>query len=140
MYIDENTIRSFNLKNTYEPETQDFPLSCPYRQMPPIPPFPHGFQGVPPGGPQGGPPSSAPNFTPQQPQAQQFGATPLAVDQGAIKPCLRRFIYIWPTRGRGFWAWLTFIGPRSVSGFRWTGNAWRYFGMDLREISSFQCF
>ena len=39
-------------------------------------------------GPQGGPPSSPPNFTPPQPQSQQFGATPLAIDQGAIRPCL----------------------------------------------------
>ncbi|APC39039.1 hypothetical protein [Clostridium estertheticum] len=141
MYIDEDAIKSFSLNNTYEQESQYFPLSCPYRQMNPFPPFP---QGGPQSGPQGGPssgrpPSSAPNFTPPEPKVQQFGATPL-IDQGAIRPCLRRFVYIWPKRGRGFWAWLTFVGPRSVSGFRWYRNTWRYFGMDLREISSFQCF
>jgi len=144
MYIDEDTINSFNLNNTYEQEAQDLPLACPYRQMNPFPPFPQGPQGGPqgrpPSGPSGRPPSSAPNFTPPEPKVQQFGATPLAIDQGAIRPCLRRFIYIWPRRGRGFWAWLTFVGPRSISGFRWDRNTWRYFGMDLREISSFQCF
>ena len=143
MYIDEDGIKIYTPTYTYELETEDLPLSCPYfRQMLPFPQG--GPPGRPPGGSQGGqsgrPPSSPPNFTPPEPKAQQFGATPLAIDQGAIRPCLFRLVYIWPRRGRGFWAWLTFVGPRSVSGFRWYRNTWRYFGMDLREISSFQCF
>jgi len=135
MYIDDDFI-GFYEPNYYEYETQDLPLACPYRQMVPPIPFQHGPQS----GPQGRPPASPPNFTPPEPKVQQFGATPLAVDQGAIRPCLFRMVYIWPKRGRGFWAWLTFVGPRSVSGFRWERNTWRYFGMDLRNISSFQCF
>jgi hypothetical protein len=132
MYIDDATIRFYNSIYNYELETQDFPLECPYRQMDDSTLFAQG--------PQGGPPSSPPNFTPSQPQSQQFGVTPLAIDQGAIRPCLYRFVYIWPRRGIGFWTWLTFVGPRSISGFRWTGSSWRFFGMDLRDISSFQCF
>ena len=87
-----------------------------------------------------GPSSAPPNFIPPEPQTQKFGATPLAVDPGAIRPCLYRFVYIWPRRGNGFWAWLTFVGPRSVAGFRFNRNRWRYFGMDLRDIRSFKCF
>jgi hypothetical protein len=87
-----------------------------------------------------GPSSAPPNFIPPQPKAQQFGATPLAVDPGAIRPCRNSFVYIWPRRGNGFWAWLTFVGPKSVAGFRFYRNRWSYFGMDLREISSFSCF
>lgn len=131
MYIDEDTIRFYNQTYNYELETQDLPLECPDRQMDRPTLYTQGSQG--------GPTSSPPNFTPPQPQSQQFGATPF-IDQGAIKPCLYRFVYIWPRRGRGFWAWLTFVGSRSISGFRWTGNSWRFFGMDLRDISSFQCF
>ena len=44
--------------NTYELETQDFPLTCPYRQMNPFHHFhkdPQGPQGH--QGPHGGPPS-----------------------------------------------------------------------------------
>lgn len=119
----------------YELETYDLPLCCPYRQMVPPPGFPQGPQG-----PQSGPTAPPPGFTPQEPQAQQFGAQTFSVDPGAIKPCLFRNIYIWPRRGNGFWAWLTFVGRRSVSGFRWQGNRWVYFGMDLRDIRSFQCF
>jgi hypothetical protein len=144
MYNDDDITSFYDPNYTYELETEDLPLMCPYRQVVPFPPFPQGpqgpqgFQG--PQGSKGGPSSAPPNFTPSQSQAHQFGPTPQAVDPGAIRPCTYRFVYIWPRRGRGFWAWLVFVGPRSVSGFRWTGNSWRYFGMDLRNIRSFQCF
>ncbi|MGH4117295.1 hypothetical protein [Clostridium sp.] len=137
MYIDEDTIRSYYSEYMYELENQDLPLDCPYRQMLPFPFLPIGTPG--PKTPQGGPPSGPPNYTPSLPKSQQFGATPKAVDPGAIRPCLYRFVYIWPRRGSGFWAWLTFVGPRSVAGFRFNRNTWSYFGMDLRDINSFQC-
>jgi hypothetical protein len=140
MYIDDDFSRFYDPNYLYELESQDLPLTCPYRQVTPFPSFPQGPQGF--QGPQGpqGPHGRPPNFTPSQSNAHQFGITPHAVDPGAIRPCIHRFVYIWPRRGRGFWAWLVFVGPRSVSGFRWSGNTWRYFGMDLRNISSFQCF
>lgn len=140
MYIDyfrdsdDEDICLYDEKEICELEVQDLPMECPYRQMF----FNTQFYRIP-QGPQGQPPSAPPNFTPEVQQAQQFGATPF-VDQGAIKPCVFRFVYIWPRRGDAFWAWLTFVGRRSVSGFRWTRNTWRYFGMDLREIRSFRCF
>lgn len=153
MFIDENFIRFYDPEYMDELETNDLPLGCPYRQMNPFPQGPQGFPGFPgfpgsqgpqgPQGPQGshgGPSQAPPSFTPSQPKSQQSGPGVKFVDPGAIRPCTFRFIYIWPRRGRGFWAWLTFVGPRSVAGFRWTGNSWRYFGMDLREITSFQCF
>lgn len=128
-YLDDDSI-------SYDPNyTYDLPLNCPYRQMVLPPGFYQGRQG-----PQSGPPTAPPSFTPQEPQAQQFGAEAFAIDPGAIKPCVFRFVYIWPRRGDGFWAWITFVGRRSISGFRWRGNRWIYFGMDLRDIRSFQCF
>jgi hypothetical protein len=150
MFIDENYIRYYNPEYDDELETEDLPLDCPYRQMQPFPGFPgsQGPQQGPPGfpgsqgpqGPKGGPSQAPPKFTPSQPKSQQFGPGVKFVDPGAIRPCTFRFVYIWPNRGRGFWAWLTFVGPRSVAGFRWSGNRWRYFGMDLRQIDSFQCY
>lgn len=131
---DDEDICLYDEKDICELEVHDIPTECPYRQMLVDTQFYRIQQG-----PQSQPPSNPPQFTPSQPQAQQFGATTF-VDQGAIKPCVFRFVYIWPRRGNGFWAWLTFVGRRSVSGFRWTGNRWRYFGMDLRDIRSFQCF
>lgn len=101
-----------------------------------------GGPGGPGGGGQGRPPSGPPpSFTPNQAQLQSQGGIGVkAVDPGSIRRCRNRFVFIWPRRGRGFWAWLTFVGPRSVSGFRWNGFFWVYFGMDLRNISQFICY
>jgi len=122
-------------------------FSCPLMRQGPFnqftPPFGPGFQGPPSGGPfQGpasGPPSGPPpSFTPQQSTSGGIGT--FAVDPGAIRRCTFRFVFIWPERGRGFWAFLVFVGPRSIAGWRWNGRRWVYFGMDLRRIESFQCF
>jgi hypothetical protein len=122
------------------------PYGCPYyRQFfpgggptPPRPPF------GPQGGPQGGAPSGPPpSFTPSKTNAQGFGTQGgivKAVDPGAIRPCRFRFVYIWVRNGNSFWAWLTFVGRRSISGFRWNGRRWVYFGMDTRRIESFVCY
>lgn len=105
------------------------------------------------------PTGSPPNFTPNKNQGtkigpprppgppgppgspQAFGGGPqtFAIDTGAISPCINRFVYIWPTNGPGFWAFITFVGPRSLAGWRRMGWRWRYFGMDLRRIDSFYC-
>jgi hypothetical protein len=129
------------------------PYGCPYyRQFfpgggttPPRPPF--GPPGGPQGGPQGGPPSGPPpSFVPKKSQAQVHGfggpggISPQAIDSGAIRRCRFRFVYIWLRNGNSFWAWLTFVGPRSAAGYRWNGRRWVYFGVDLRRIESFVCF
>lgn len=85
-------------------------------------------------GQQAGPPTSPPpNFTPQQSQVQTF-----AVDPGGIRRCLFRFTYIWLRRD-AFWFYPTFVGRRSIAGYRWTGWNWVYFGIDLDHIQQFQC-
>jgi len=100
-----------------------------------------GFPGQGPGGgaasgpPQGPPPS----FTPSQASAQQSIGV-LAVDPGAIRPCRFRYVYLWLDNGQQFWAWLIFVGGRSVAGWRWTGFTWVYFGIDTNRIRSFVCF
>ena len=92
------------------------------------------------------PTNSPPNFTPNKNQGKKMGApgfgggpTPKAIDPGSIFPCTNQFVYIWPTNGPGFWAFVTFVGPRSLAGWRRIGRRWRYFGMDLRNIDSFYC-
>lgn len=92
----------------------------------PFPPSQQGPQFNPPPGPP-------PSFIPRQP------AGVFAVDPGNIRNCLFRFTFIWPYRDRPFWIFPTFVGPRSVGGFRWTGFNWVFFGMDLRDIQSFTC-
>lgn len=142
----------------------DQPIFCPYCRFSPEsrPPFqpPVGPpQGRPPvggppgqpggrppvGRPQGGPPQGPPpSFTPSQAQAQQLGGPggpgAFAVDPGAIRQCLYRYVFIWLRGGRGFWIYLTFVGRRSIAGWRWNGRFWVYFGIDIRRIQSFYCY
>jgi hypothetical protein len=100
-----------------------------------VPGFPPGQ--VPGGGVGMGPPlGRPPQFIPSQAAAQQTAGV-LAVDPGAIRPCRFRFVYLWLDTGQQFWAWLVFVGRRSVSGWRWTGFNWVFFGLDLDRISSF---
>ncbi|MFC7371690.1 transporter [Fictibacillus iocasae] len=128
------------------------------RMFPYYPGFGGGGQGgqgsqfpSPPSGPPGGgggggmaPSGPPPSFVPQQSQAFSMGSGGgpgvYAVDPGAVRPCLYQFVYIWLDNGRSFWAWLTFVGRRSVAGFRWTGRRWVYFGVDTNSINSFVCY
>lgn len=103
---------------------------------------PSGFPGSPPPfgppsqGPQAGPPTSPPpSYIPAQTQqAQAF-----AVDPGSIRGCLFRFTYVWLRGFQQFWFYPTFVGRNSVSGFRWNGFTWVFFGISLRQIQSFTC-
>jgi len=106
------------------------------------PGFPPGQQsGSPAGGAGMGPPSGRPPaFIPSQAAAQTTGPGVLAINPGAIRPCRFRFVYIWLDNGQQFWAWLVFVGSRSVAGWRWNGFRWVYFGVDLDRISSFVCY
>lgn len=107
-------------------------------QQPGFPPGGGTFPGQPPGIPpqqDGGPPNTPPPpFEPQQSQFQTF-----AVDPGGIRGCLYRFTYIWETRD-AYWYYPTFVGRNSIAGYRWQGNRWVYYGVDLNRIQSFQCY
>ncbi len=89
----------------------------------------------------GAPSGPPPNVVPSKQQAQmQFMPGTHAVNPASLRPCRFRYVYIWPRRGRPFWAWLTYVGRRSASGFRWDGRRWLRFGIDLRQIESFICY
>jgi hypothetical protein len=82
-----------------------------------------------------GPPTSPPpSFVPPQ-QVEAY-----AVDPGGIARCLFRYTYVWLRGFEQFWFYPTFVGRNSVSGYRWTGFRWVYFGIDLRQIQSFTCY
>jgi hypothetical protein len=122
--------------------------------FPQIDNFPSDFDSPPgfnfPGGafnPPGMPKSAPPNYTPNKnaPGVQNFnisGGTPstFAVSANSIRFCLYKYTYIWERNGRHYWAFLLNVDRRSVSGFRWTGRRWVYFGIDLRRIDSFICY
>lgn len=91
-------------------------------------------------GPQGGPPMGPPPSAKPSKHGPKGGPGLKAVEPGAIRPCRFQYVYIWLDNGSNFWAWLTYVGRRSVSGYRWTGRKWVYFGIDLRRIDYFQCY
>src|SRR5699024_9600843 len=126
------------------------PYGGPHGQSGGGPPFggpPGQLGGEPPSGFPGGqqqvsaPSSPPPSFTPQQLQTQQaqgdFGV--FAVDPGAIQRCLFQFTYIW-LRWDSFWFFPIFVGRQSIAGFRWQRNRWVYYGVDLDNVQSFQCY
>ncbi|THE13659.1 hypothetical protein E1I69_07025 [Bacillus timonensis] len=162
-YYDPNTLMASSLPyysdydyyNEYERQMGSFmPPFGGGSMMPPFGPPSQGPGGVPPFGPPsqgpgGGPPfgtpgqgqgvgaptAPPPSFVPQQSQqAQAF-----AVDPGSIRGCLFRYTYVWLKGREQFWFYPTFVGRRSVSGYRWTGFRWIYFGISLRQIQSFTC-
>lgn len=94
------------------------------------------------GGPPGPPPAYIPAKTDQQVKSLQGSGGPgiKAVSPDSVKFCLYRFTYIWQTNGRSYWAYLVRVDRRSISGFRWAGWRWVYFGVDTRRIDSFVCY
>lgn len=126
-----------NANEICELETWDLPLCCPYRQSFQASQSLEYMSRMPKSNMPSSPP---PSYTPQKEQANiKSGPQVKAVDPFAIRHCLFRFVYIWPRRGRGFWAWLIYVGRRSAAGYRWNGRRWVYFGIDLRKIDSFMC-
>lgn len=105
--------------------------------MPPSGGMPPGMPGMPgmPGTGSDMPTSPPPQFTPQQ-----TGVSAYAVDPGSMWGCLDHYTYVWLRNGEQFWFYPTFIGRRSVSGYRWNGRNWMYYGIDARQISSFTCY
>jgi hypothetical protein len=128
----------FGMENPYSVEWErqfPFPGGFPPFGGPPSSPPGQGPIGGPPGqGPQSGPPSSPPpTFVP----TEQIGA--FAVDPGSIRRCMFRYTYVWLRNRQQFWFFPIFVGRQSVAGWRWTGFRWMYFGISLRQITSFTC-
>ncbi|MEQ8155450.1 MAG: hypothetical protein ABRQ25_11290 [Clostridiaceae bacterium] len=151
-----------DLENDLRDDEDNIFFSSDLRQNMDFPEFPP-FQGSPPGAGQqppygempnfpgqenynqpSAPMSKPPNFTPSKSESKSMvyphGPGVYNVDFGAIRPCAYRFVYIWQRNGRSYWAYLTFVGRRSVAGWRWIGWRWVYFGLDLRRIESFICY
>ena len=126
-------------------------------ELPPGGNFPGGFPVLPgfpnlpgsnfPGGSPGQPnmpKSPPPNYIPSKKDkgVQNFSSSKdtKAVSPNSIRFCLFKYTYIWEVSGRSYWTFLLNVDRRSVSGFRWLGFSWVYFGLDLRRIDSFICY
>lgn len=121
------------LRNTNDNDEYSCCNSCPYyyRNIPPNGAFPPQMNA-----PKGGPPGPPPTFSPNKNETP----TVKSVSPGSIRPCVFRYVYIWLENDMSFWAWLTRVDMRTASGWRWNRGRWVYFGVDLRRISSFECY
>lgn len=95
--------------------------------------------------PQSPPPNYVPSKKDKGVQNLKGGESKDNISTKAVSPtsisfCLYKYTYIWETSGRSYWTFLLYIDRTTVSGFRWLGRNWVYFGLDLRRIDSFICY
>ena len=125
------------------PQVQPHPMPT----VPPRPPQvqPHPMPVVPPV--QARPPlrpghehhsGSAPRFAPPSYTPRHVPGL-RAIDAGSVSRCLYSFTYLWLNNRQQFWFFPTFVGRRSMAGYRWMHNNWVYMGFDLRMVDSFFC-
>lgn len=121
---------------------QDFMHSAPIGYISNMLPMPTNWQNPQSPSPMGPPPSYIPSQKDAGVQHSTYSGqgNVKSVSPGSIKFCLYRYTYIWQRNGRSYWAYLTRVDRRSVSGWRWAGWRWVYFGVDLRRINSFVCY
>ena len=129
--------------NDFIPYNYFAPFGPGFRQFPPGPP-PFGFPGSGnmfpgPGNKEASPMGPPPSFTPSKTETKA-GINVKAVDPGSIRFCKYKYTYLWLTNGNSFWSYITYVGKKSISGFRWIRYRWVYFGIDLRQIDSFICY
>ncbi len=151
----ENYETSSILCESFQRQRPPF-LPIPGGNIPPINNYPPVFDvNSPPGfnfpggafNPPGLTKSPPPNYIPNKNSAGvqslssiEDGIETKAVSSNSIRFCIYKFTYIWERNGRNYWAFLLNVDRHSVSGFRWHGKNWVYWGIDLRRIDSFICY
>lgn len=142
-----------NCNNPINFEFSSIPYENLYRQPPFIPGGGNFPGGNIPGGnfpgdnmPGGFNQSPPPNYIPSKNESgvQSLGSSKGGIETKAVSPssirfCLYKYTYIWETNGRSYWAYLINVDRDAVSGFRWLGRNWVYFGVSLKRIDSFFC-
>ena len=81
---------------------------------------------------------SAPRFAPPAYTPQRAPGL-RAVDPGAISRCLYSNTYVWLNNRQEFWFFPTFVGRKSIAGYRWMHRHWVFMGFSLHMIDSFFC-
>ena len=117
--------------------------------VPPRPPqvHPHPMPVVPPRPPL---PTPGPghNFNPRSGSAPRFAPPAFIpqrapglrmVDPGAISRCLYSNTYVWLNNRQDFWFFPTFVGRKSIAGYRWMHRNWVFMGFGLNMVDSFFC-
>lgn len=56
-----------------------------------------------------------------------------------VVDCLYSYTYVWPKRGRSFWYYPISLESGAITGYRWTGREWKFFGFDPDMIDEVSC-
>ncbi len=56
-----------------------------------------------------------------------------------IIDCMHQYTYVWLKRGNSFWFYPTRIEQGEVSGYRWDGRKWVFYGLDEKSIDQVAC-
>ena len=68
-----------------------------------------------------------PNFIPPKPNVSYM------ID------CVNQYTYVWLRNGESFWFYPVSVQSFGVSGFRWSGFSWVFYGFDPRLIDAVAC-
>jgi hypothetical protein len=82
---------------------------------------PYGGQGP------GAPTSPPPHYIPPKPY------------NSYIVDCLYQYTYVWLKNGRSFWFYPISLEYHAVTGYRWNGFNWTFYGFDPRHIDEVSC-
>lgn len=60
-------------------------------------------------------------------------------DVSYIVDCVQQYTYVWLWNGDSFWFYPISIEQSGISGYRWNGFFWAYYGFDPRLINAVSC-
>jgi hypothetical protein len=81
-----------------------------------------------------GPPGST--AVPQSPPPAYVPEKPAV---SYIIDCMYQYTYVWLWNGDSFWFYPTRVEYGEVSGYRWNGAFWTFYGFDPRLINAVSC-
>jgi hypothetical protein len=79
--------------------------------------------------------SPAPNTPP--PNFLPYKNKILNQNELSIENILFKYVYIWLSDRTEFWTLIAFIIGDHIGGWRWTGQSWDHFEIDIRKIDYF---
>lgn len=74
-----------------------------------------------------------------QPQLPPPAFIPQKPEVSYVVDCLYEYTYIWLLNGDNFWFYPTRVEYGEVSGYRWNGAFWMFYGIDPRIIDAVAC-
>ncbi len=80
------------------------------------------------------PTSPPPSFIPPRPTYIPSQPSTYLID------CVYQHTYVWLVNGVQFWYYPISVESHGVTGYRWNGSLWVFYGIDPRFIDSVVCY